>query len=74
MKVFDPIIKQCVNNWAHCESTPKCSEDRQVLADPDDINAFFVCKSPPGPLNPGFIVQKGILTKNANTNQWNIII
>lgn len=57
-KVFDPIIKQCVNNWAHCESSPKCEEDRQVFADPDDINSFFVCKLPPGPLNPGFIVQK----------------
>lgn len=57
-KVFDPISKQCVNNWAHCESTPKCEEDHQIMADPDDINSFFVCKSPPGPLNTGFIVQK----------------
>lgn len=57
-KVFDPVTKLCVNNWAHCESTPQCNADREVLADVDDKLSFFVCKLHPDPLNPGYIVQK----------------
>lgn len=57
-KVFDPITKFCVNNWAHCESTPKCEMDRQVMADPDDATAYFVCKLRQDPINPGFLVIK----------------
>lgn len=43
-KVFDPVLKRCVNNYAQCALTPECTADRQVMPYPDDKQAFLECR------------------------------
>lgn len=43
-KVFDPVSKRCVDNYALCPFAPTCEADKQVLPNPDDKSSFFECK------------------------------
>lgn len=43
-KVFDPVSKRCVDNYAVCPLAPTCETDKQVLPFPDDKTAYFECK------------------------------
>lgn len=41
---FDPLTKTCVQNYAICESAPKCQVDREIITIEDDKSTFFECK------------------------------
>lgn len=43
-KVFDPVSKRCVDNYAVCPLAPTCDADKQILPFPDDKTAYFECK------------------------------
>lgn len=43
-KVFDPVSKRCVDNYAVCPLAPTCETDKQVLPFPDDKTVYFECK------------------------------
>lgn len=42
-KVFDPVSKRCVENYALCPLAPKCETDKQILPVFDDKTTFFEC-------------------------------
>lgn len=43
-KVFHPETRLCVDNYAVCLSTPNCTHDKQIFANPDDKYSFLECK------------------------------
>lgn len=42
--VFDPKTQYCGNNFAVCESAPKCEADKQIFPNFDDETTFYECK------------------------------
>lgn len=43
-RAFDPVTQYCVLNYGVCALAPKCSHNKQIIANPDDKWTFFECK------------------------------
>lgn len=66
--MFDPRLGRCENDWSACSHLPRCVGDHQLLVDPNDETAYFVCKNIGSEIVPAFTVHKTYCAKHHKFN------